>query len=474
MWHHLQLRVEGTRATAYIDGESVLSYDGFGRYAWGRMGLKIINGGVIQFDNVVVEDLKPIAHWKFDEGEGSIAYDSAGNNDGTLTNGPTWTASGINGSLIFDGADDYVEIANDEVFDIADKLSLSAWIRPNGFDSRILSKWRSGNLAYILGLLPDGELFFAFSSDCSWDSGGNGPDGWQVNSIQTVDIGTWSHCAAVHDESTIRVYVNGDETIRTSVSASICTAGSEGVKIGIDGDGYGPFNGLIDEVRIYDRALSAEDVRQLYREGLGGKAYWPEPEDGQEYVDPDTVLGWQPGDGAVSHDVYLGTNSNDVNDADTLSPEFMDNVDVTAFDPCGLELITTYYWRIDEVNGPNTVKGDVWTFTTWLEPNLVAWWKLDEGEGLTACDSAGNNDGTLTNGPIWTPSGIDGSLIFDGVDDHVSVPNDSSLNPTSQIAISVWVKPTDWTAGHRRIIQKRVLLMTSIVFMHWANPWIWT
>ncbi|MHC4239189.1 MAG: hypothetical protein ACYSUC_05455 [Planctomycetota bacterium] len=54
------------------------------------------------------------------------------------------------------------------------------------------------------------------------------------------------------------------------------------------------------------------------------------------------------------------------------------------------------------------------------DPNLIAHWKFDEGEGLTAYDSAGNNDGTLVDGPEWTLSGIDGSLMFDGVDDYVA------------------------------------------------------
>ncbi len=167
-------------------------------------------------------------------------------------------------------------------------------------------------------------------------------------------------------------------------------------------------------------------------------AFRPEPGDGEAYVDPDAVLRWVPGEEAVSHDVYLGRDFNDVNDADTTSAEFMGNIDVNSFDPCGLDLGTDYYWRIDEVDGVNTVKGDVWSFTTWRD--LIAWWKLDEGAGLTAYDSAGNNDGTLINGPVWTLSGIDGALDFDGVDDHVDLGNDNSLKPPLPVTISGWIK----------------------------------
>jgi hypothetical protein len=108
--------------------------------------------------------------------------------------------------------------------------------------------------------------------------------------------------------------------------------------------------------------------------------------------------------------VYLGTNFDDVNDAIPGSGEYMGNYDVNTFDPCGLDLDTTYYWRIDEISLFGTAKGNIWSFTTWgeFDPNLdlVSWWKFDEGSGTTAYDSAGDNDGTIygatwTTGQIW-------------------------------------------------------------------------
>ncbi|MHC4500609.1 MAG: Calx-beta domain-containing protein, partial [Planctomycetota bacterium] len=99
-----------------------------------------------------------------------------------------------------------------------------------------------------------------------------------------------------------------------------------------------------------------------------GKASGPDPNDGAPDIPHDATLSWSPGLVAGSHDVYLGTNFDAVNDANTSSPEFKcnQNVDVNSYyDPCGfLELGATYYWRIDEVNEPyNTAKGQVWSFT---------------------------------------------------------------------------------------------------------------
>ena len=92
----------------------------------------------------------------------------------------------------------------------------------------------------------------------------------------------------------------------------------------------------------------------------------PRPPDGANDVDPNVVLGWSPGTYAVSHDIYFGTDSDDVNDANTSSSEYKGNqaLDANSYDPCGLEAETTYYWRIDEVEGSNTWKGEVWSFTT--------------------------------------------------------------------------------------------------------------
>ncbi|MGA2916668.1 MAG: dockerin type I domain-containing protein [Sedimentisphaerales bacterium] len=85
------------------------------------------------------------------------------------------------------------------------------------------------------------------------------------------------------------------------------------------------------------------------------KAKSPSPANNAVDVIPDANLSWMAGDGAVSHNVYFGISN---------PPVFQNNQTATTFDPGVLDFNTTYYWRIDEVNGPNTVTGDVWSFTT--------------------------------------------------------------------------------------------------------------
>ncbi|HUW20239.1 MAG TPA: sialidase family protein, partial [Sedimentisphaerales bacterium] len=98
-----------------------------------------------------------------------------------------------------------------------------------------------------------------------------------------------------------------------------------------------------------------------------GTAMSPTPQDGVKDVPREVVLGWLPGLYAASHDVYFGTDFDEVNEADTSSAEYRGSQDVADdnYAPAGpLELRTTYYWRIDEANGPEIWKGRVWSFTT--------------------------------------------------------------------------------------------------------------
>ena len=94
----------------------------------------------------------------------------------------------------------------------------------------------------------------------------------------------------------------------------------------------------------------------------------PNPADGSKNIAYEVVLSWTPGVDANSHDVYFGTDYNDVNDATTSSGEYMGSQDTNSYDTNeydvnGLEFSSTYYWRVDGVNDPDTGEGDVWRFT---------------------------------------------------------------------------------------------------------------
>jgi len=158
------------------------------------------------------------------------------------------------------------------------------------------------------------------------------------------------------------------------------------------------FPGAMDDIRIYNRVLSEQEV-QTIMEGEGDpKAYGPQPPNGVVYEKTWANLSWGPGDFAVSHNLYFGTNFDDVNGGaeGTFVGNTPSTFQVVGFPgfpaPNGLQFGTTYYWRVDEVNDlhPDSPwKGDVWSFTVppqkayspnppddtkFLDPNLILSW----------------------------------------------------------------------------------------------------
>jgi hypothetical protein len=195
----------------------------------------------------------------------------------------------------------------------------------------------------------------------------------------------------------------------------------------------------------WDGCVDENDLRVLVGSWLDCSvmppaAPWPRHNDA--VVDPNVTLSWSTWPGTFYHDVYLGTDSNAVADASRGWAEFMGTVAQASFDPCALELATTYHWRIDEVGPGCMTKGPVWTFTTWHEPDyyLAGWWEFDETEGTTAYDSTGSNHGTLEGDPNRVAGHVgSGALDFDGDGDYVEIPDDVSLNPAKKITISFWL-----------------------------------
>jgi regulation of enolase protein 1 (concanavalin A-like superfamily) len=190
-------------------------------------------------------------------------------------------------------------------------------------------------------------------------------------------------------------------------------------------------------------------------------AYNPNPSDGAKYLDTNIDLAWSPGSRAKSHDVYLGTSLNDVSNAardNQLGVLVKQNYDANSYDPGALALGTDYYWRIDEIDGTEIFKGDVWQFSTMpvipiTMPNLLGWWKFDEGQGDRALDWSGHgNHGTLVDGPQWAQAGqIDGSLQFDGINDNVSLPIGPVIEQLSDSTFAIWVNFANIGAATQRI-----------------------
>jgi hypothetical protein len=380
----------------------------------------------------------PVSGWPCGETSGSVVYDSSGHgHDGNIIDATRINDPVRGQCLKFDGTNDYVSVPDDPNLNITGEITISAWIYlESGGDSAqgIVTKtvdngafdnpfdFRTAN-GYLTLVRADEE----------------GHD--YVYSTQQVPINRWHHVLVRVDRNNFPdFYIDGVVTGKTVTSFTRTpTANTNPVLIGKRDDGLF-FKGFIDDVLIYNRALSDTEIKELYWGSLSYKASVPNPADNQIGVGTDVVLSWIPGNRAITHDLYFGTDFNEVNDATTTYYTVDANHwDVNIYNSNGLAFNTTYYWRIDEITASSAItKGDVWAFQTVVEPNLVNWWKFDEASGPTAYDSAGTNNGTITGATHTTEGKINSALIFNGSSNYVNCGSGPSNH--DNITVSVWMK----------------------------------
>ncbi|UCG51793.1 MAG: DUF1349 domain-containing protein, partial [Candidatus Latescibacterota bacterium] len=211
----------------------------------------------------------PISHWKLDETSGPTAFDDAGSNDGTLVNGPVWRPTGgwVDGALEFDGADDYVDLGTMDIPSVAG-MSIAFWFKADDFDAsdgRFISKatgLTTPEHYWMVSTYNSTALRFRLRT--------GGVTTTLVSSTGEIAAGEWYHVAATYDGSKMRIYKDGEEIAITDKTGTVDTNAGVGVAIGDQPPGTGdrPFDGLIDDLRIYDRGLDSTEVVALAKTGV--------------------------------------------------------------------------------------------------------------------------------------------------------------------------------------------------------------
>jgi len=196
-----------------------------------------------------------VAAYYFDDGSGTTVADGSGNAmNGTVT-GATWVAGHSGSALSFNGTNNWVTIADANFLDFTTGMTIEAWVNPKSLTGwqAVVMKERAGGLAYAL-----------YSSDDT-----NKPPAGYVNvggsdrsagGAATIPLNAWTHLATTYDGTSLRIYVNGTLVTTTAVAGSIVT--STGVlRVGGNSVWGEYFNGLIDDVRLYNRALTAAEIQ---------------------------------------------------------------------------------------------------------------------------------------------------------------------------------------------------------------------
>ncbi|MHC4595609.1 MAG: LamG domain-containing protein [Planctomycetota bacterium] len=360
-------------------------------------------------------DSSLVGWWKYDEGSGTIAKDSSGNgNDGTIYNGAQTTAGQIGKALLFDEVNDHVVVPD---FAYGPEFTLAFWFKSSGNAGTVFQ--------YIFSHAP-----FDTSNSLNIYIGEIDQTGGYAGMIRTVlrdsdDVrvtgaldleaglayGNWHHYGlTVSAVEGATVYINGilrlSEPSRGGDTYDPTSDLYFGGRVDLSAERF--FGGALDDVRIYSRALTQEQIQQVMKGTPPGVASDPKPANEATDVSREVVLAWEPGIFAPvvsGHTVYFSENFNDVNDgvggitqdANSYAP------------PQRLDFGTTYYWRIDEVNAPpdyTVYKGDLWSFTTELLAYPI--------ENITATASSSDS----SKGPENTVngSGLDDSGLLHGKD----------------------------------------------------------
>jgi len=332
---------------------------------WGCVLLLLLSPTLVATADLVL-------YLPFEDAEGPI--DASADPATVMVHGSLNLVDGKLGKgLEFDGNNaNRVEVTHAAKLEGMSALSIAAWVLPRNIASHegmsIVSKRittgnaDSYNLFVWTGQLVEARVNYAGI----------------IRSTTALEDNTWYHIALVFDGQgnageKMKIYING--VIETSGDHPDNTVDEGGASVWIgelDANRGFAWDGVIDEVRLYNHALSEVEILSAMEGKPWPYAFGPDPADGALLSDTWVNISWTPGALAVSHDVYIGDNFDAVNEG--AEGTFIGN-QTAAFAvigfpgfpfPDGLVPGTTYYWRIDEVNDaePNSPwKGDVWSFS---------------------------------------------------------------------------------------------------------------
>jgi hypothetical protein len=278
-----------------------------------------------------------------------------------------------------------------------------------------------------------------------------GPGG-NPNTISNRDVvtGQWIHVAVTHDEdSDVQIFVDGTLDASGNHAGDTNVNSNPLIVIGANPLDSRYFQGMIDEVRAYDRVLSAGELATAMRSNLL-LAWDPTPGTGGviDILNTDP-LSWSPGDAAVEHDVYVGIDRSAVIGADTSDTTgiYRGRQSATTYTlPEGLEWAQTYYWRVDEINSDGTMTtGLIWTFSVADYLIVDDFESYNDDDNLifeTWIDGYVNDTGAIV-GNLDEPY-TEQSIVHSGRQ-SLSLFYDNFISPRYSEAERHWTTQQDWT-----------------------------
>jgi len=311
---------------------------------------------------IPIDDPNLVGWWQLEDSGCSKTLDSSGHNrHGTLNGSPAYATGVFDEAINLDGTDDWVSVGSVGISGAAPR-TITGWAKMN---TTTIPPWTN-----VFGFTTDSTTFYT-----SFDivvSGGDAPPipaGWYVIHTyywQQPIIGPdleWHHFAATYDGNTVCWY--GDGELKGEEVYALTTI--DNVQMGKSASNNNHFPGLIDDVRIYNKVLTLEEIRQIMTPPW---AWRPYPADGVTDVPRQLTLTWEPGeyaDKVAGHRVYFDPDEQKVIDRSGCDVNGVSRTEPSYPITTPLDLEWTYYWAVDEVNDacdPYLWEGNIWSFTT--------------------------------------------------------------------------------------------------------------
>jgi hypothetical protein len=433
-------------------------------YSW-------VGGNVWSFTTlpvIPVTDPNLLARWTLDEASGTKVVDWSGHGHHGTVVGAQWVDGHDGAALAFNGVSDYVDLGTPQDLYLPRDYTYCAWFRVaqnihgNSGSQYLLCIGSRSDLVFgvedLVGVDGDLSLHY-YDTAPGFHAVGAGQTDWLA--------GGWHMAAGTKDAAGgHKLYIDGvlenSDTNTNNDNYATTRMISLGAMAWINAR-Y--FHGVIDEVRIYNKALTEQEIQQVMA-GDPLRASEPAPAlDSTVDLRDASELAWTAGSGAVSHDVYFSTDRASVAGTGRDSPAYMGNQAAASFSLADLVdlSVADYYWRIDEVQADGTaVAGQLWKFT--VPPYLI----VDDFESYT--DTSPYRvfqtwiDGWGFSPDAFFPNGgaSNGTTATVGYDPTVrrimettiavngqSAPMDyNNINqPYYAEAERTWPTPQDWTAG---------------------------
>jgi Concanavalin A-like lectin/glucanases superfamily/Bacterial Ig-like domain/Bacterial Ig domain len=370
-----------------------------------------------------------VAAYAFDDGSGAVLDDASGNNHLGTVNGATWTTGRHGGALSFNGTNNYVDLPSLGTF-YQSGFTFEAWVQKQSAtknDVGILGTWTGsggGPMLWVDHLATRYHLTMNSGMSNYLDSG------------QNPVAGQWQHLAATYDGTTARFYIDGTQVASRSVSYSI--GNSDTWRIGAYGSPVGGFfDGSIDDVRIYNRALSATEVQTDMNQPVAPANAGAPTKPGNFSVTSRTQTSLSVQWSASTDDVAV-TGYNVYIDG-TLAG----TTTGTSFTYTGLTCSTSHLLEVEATDGSSHVsdraKQSASTRLCSAPVGLVAAYSFDDPPAATVDDVSGNgHTGTLV-GAAWGPGRYGGAVDLNGTNAYVDLGPLGTFYQ-SAFTLEAWVK----------------------------------